>query len=156
MKNAPGTYALLLAAEGDETVEIGALGSMSVRPGVYVYVGSAFGPGGLHARVTRHARTDGASHWHVDYLRAVTSLTAVWYTHDSERRECAWAEAIRSLPGATVPLNGFGASDCNCPVHLARFPSRPSLSEFQDRLYGRCPDHADVCEQVPFAGEEGG
>ena len=144
MTDAPGTYALLLRAADEQSIEVGALGDMAVRPGTYVYVGSAFGPGGLRARVGRHARGDGALHWHVDYLRAVTTLGAVWYTHDPERRECTWAETLRSLSGATVPVNGFGASDCVCPAHLVRMDPAPSVSAFRTRLRGRCPDHAPV------------
>ncbi|MEF8864912.1 MAG: GIY-YIG nuclease family protein [Salinibacter sp.] len=144
MTDAPGTYALLLRAGEERIIEVGALGAMPVRPGTYIYVGSAFGPGGLRARVGRHARGDGALHWHVDYLRAVTALEAVWYTHDTERRECTWAAALRALSDGTVPVQGFGASDCNCPAHLARFASAPSFDTFQARLSERCPDHASV------------
>lgn len=144
LQSEPGTYALLLRAADERDVDIGALGEMRVHPGLYVYVGSAFGPGGLRARVERHARGDGARHWHVDYLRAVTTPEAVWYTHDPERRECTWAEILRSLPGATVPLDGFGASDCNCSAHLARFGEIPSLSTFRMRLRAQCPEHAVV------------
>ena len=116
----PGTYALLFRAEEEQTVEVGALGSMTVQPGQYVYVGSALGPGGVQARVRRHARGDGALHWHVDYLRAATVLDRVWWTHDDTRRECDWAAALRNRPDTTVPLSGFGASDCDCPAHLVR------------------------------------
>ena len=77
MTDAPGTYALLPRARDERTIEVGALGTVSVRPGMYVYVESAFGPGGLHARVQRHVRGNGALHWHVDHLRAVTTLEAV-------------------------------------------------------------------------------
>lgn len=139
-----GTYALLLHATDEPIIEVGALGDMSVRAGVYVYVGSAFGPGGLRARVERHVRSDGALHWHVDYLRTETTLETVWYTHDPERRECTWAEIVRSLSGASVPMEGFGASDCTCPAHLARFQSRPSSSTFQARVHERCPGHDAV------------
>lgn len=126
-----GTYALLLHAADDSIIEVGALGDMPVRAGVYVYVGSAFGPGGLRARVERHVRSDGALHWHVDSLRAETTLETVWYTHDPERRECTWAAVLRLLPDATVPLHGFGASDCNCPAHLVRIDRNPSFSTFR-------------------------
>ena len=139
-----GTYALLLRADDEQTIEVGALEEMTVRPGWYVYVGSAFGPGGLRARVRRHAQGEGALHWHVDYLRAVTALEAVWYTHDTERRECTWAAALRALSGATVPRDGFGTSDCNCPAHLARFASAPPFDTFRGCLSERCPDHAPV------------
>lgn len=139
---APGTYALLLRAGAEQTLEVGALGEMRVRPGVYVYVGSAFGPGGVRARVRRHARGDGPRHWHVDYLRAVTTLEAVWYTHDPTRRECVWAAAMRDMADASVPLGGFGASDCDCPAHLVAVPSAPSVAAFRDRVRDACPDHA--------------
>ncbi|MCS4038555.1 GIY-YIG nuclease family protein [Salinibacter ruber] len=149
MTDAPGTYALLLQNEERQEIEVGALGAMTVRPGVYVYVGSAFGPGGLRARVGRHARGDGALHWHVDYLRAATALEAVWYTHDPERRECTWAAVLRALPGASVPVDGFGASDCTCPAHLVRFEAAPSVSPFRTRLRGECPDHEMISRFEP-------
>jgi len=150
----PGTYALLLRADAERTVEIGALGEMTIRPGVYVYVGSAFGPGGVRARVRRHARADGARHWHVDYLRSGTTLEAVWYTHDPTRRECAWAAALRRRPDADVPLDGFGASDCDCVSHLVALPSPPSLARFRARLREACPDHAPI-ERVDGAALAG-
>jgi Uri superfamily endonuclease len=115
-----GTYALLLRADAEQTIAVGALGTLTVQPGAYVYVGSAFGPGGVEARVRRHARGDGALHWHVDYLRAVTTLARVWWTHDETRRECDWATALRERSDTAVPLDGFGASDCGCPSHLVR------------------------------------
>jgi len=144
MTDAPGTYALLLRGQETQEIEVGALGSMTVHPGTYIYVGSAFGSGGLQARVERHVRGDGALHWHVDYLRAVMRLHAVWYTHDAERRECTWAAVFRSLPDATVPLDGFGASDCNCPAHLVRFAEPPSLERFQDHIDARADNHSAV------------
>jgi Uri superfamily endonuclease len=144
MTSDPGTYALLLRADTEQEIEVGALGVMPVEPGTYVYAGSAFGPGGLRARVGRHVRGDGALHWHVDYLRAVTTLETVWYTHDPNRRECTWARVLRSLPDATVPLDGFGASDCNCPAHLVRMTSTPALSTFRTRIHEQRPDPAAV------------
>lgn len=144
MTTNPGTYALLLPAAEERVIEVGALGEMTVYTGAYIYVGSAFGPGGLRARVERHVQDAGAVHWHIDYLRAVTALEAVWYSHDSTRRECTWAEVVQSLPVATVPLEGFGASDCNCPTHLARFVEVPSLDRFRNRIHARVDDHSAV------------
>lgn len=140
----PGTYALLLRAHTEQTIEVGALGELTVRPGMYVYVGSAFGPGGVRARVRRHARGDGARHWHVDYLRSGTTLEAVWYTHDPTRRECVWAAGLRDGPEALVPLDGFGASDCDCSSHLVAVPSAPSLAGFRERMQDECPNHAPL------------
>jgi len=146
-RSAPGTYALLLAAPDERSIEVGALGTMTVRPGPYVYVGSAFGPGGVRARVRRHARRDGARHWHVDYLRAVTTLEGIWYTHDPVRRECAWATVLHEGTGARGPLSGFGASDCDCDSHLVAFRSLPSVARFRERVRAVHPDHATI-EQV--------
>lgn len=136
-----GTYVLLLEADSKQIIEVGALGDVEVCPGIYVYVGSAFGPGGLRARVERHARNGGALHWHVDYLRAMTTLRADWYTCDPELRECLWAEIFREWPASEVPANGFGASDCNCPAHLVRFEEAPTLDAFRRRLRSPVDEH---------------
>lgn len=140
----PGTYALLLRGDAEQTIEVGALGELTVRPGRYIYVGSAFGPGGVRARVRRHARGGGARHWHIDCLRAATRLEAAWYTHDPTRRECIWAAGLRSWRTARVPLDGFGASDCDCPAHLVAVSSAPSLAAFRERMRDECPDHGPI------------
>lgn len=144
MTDASGTYALLLRSEETQEIKVGALGMMTVRSGMYVYVGSAFGPGGLQARVARHVRGDGALHWHIDYLRAVTTLDAVWYTHDPQRRECTWADILRSLPDAAVSVDGFGASDCSCQAHLVRVAEGPSWDRFRDQVHARVESHSAV------------
>ncbi len=144
MNDAPGTYALFLRADTEQTIEVGALGTMRVSPGTYVYVGSALGPGGLAARVRRHARGDGTLHWHVDYLRAVTTLSAVWYTYDAERRECVWAAHLRRHPDSTVPLEGFGASDCECASHLVAVNPAPLFARFQQQMQTEIAEHSPI------------
>jgi Uri superfamily endonuclease len=151
MTSDSGTYALLLRAEDERIIEVGALGEMTVRPGRYVYVGSAFGPGGLRARVQRHVRGDGALHWHVDYLRAVVTLEAIWYTHDAERRECTWATVLRKRDAARVPMIGFGASDCGCPAHLVAMETDLSFPAFRRCVRAEGPGHAPIHETAPHA-----
>lgn len=148
LRAAPGSYALVLRASRSATVEVGALGTLDVVPGTYVYAGSAFGSGGVRARVRRHARSADAKtlHWHVDFVRAATALDRVWVTYDAVRRECDWARLLRALPGATTPLDGFGASDCACTTHLVRFDTPPRLDAVRDRLP---PDHAPVRVWTP-------
>lgn len=141
---------MLLRASSAQSVEVGALGALSVRPGWYVYVGSAFGAGGVRARVERHVRGDGARHWHIDHLRAVTTLEAVWYTHDEQRRECAWAGCLAGRVGARVPMAGFGASDCDCDAHLAAFDAPPSLRGVEAAVHAEHPEHAPIL-QAPSA-----
>ncbi len=133
----PGTYALVLRISGRPEILVGSLGTLAVQPGFYVYVGSAFGPGGLAKRVGRHARADKKRRWHVDYLTAVATLAEVWYTTDLARRECQWAAVLQELPGAAMPLAGFGSSDCGCPSHLFFFSRRPSFAACARRLCGQ-------------------
>ncbi len=140
----PGTYALILRAAGAARVRVGKLGDLQIPSGSCVYVGSAFGPGGVLARVRHHLRRPRAPHWHIDYLRRFVSVEEVWYAHDAIRREHLWAGVFQSLPGAGVPLRGFGASDCDCAAHLLTFGSPPSLSAFRRALQDRAPDHAPI------------
>ena len=130
----PGTYALVLRFSKRLEIIVGKLGVLSVQAGYYVYVGSALGPGGLAARVGRHCRREKALRWHVDYLRAEAQIEEVWYATGKSHRECRWANVLCALPGASVPLTGFGASDCGCPSHLCFFNVPPSLADFRKKL----------------------
>lgn len=142
-----GTYALLLRAEFARTIVVGRLGTLDVRRGWYVYVGSALGPGGLAARVGRHLRHAKTCRWHVDYLTAVATLDEVWLTLGGTRRECQWANALGQMRGATVPLDGFGASDCRCCTHLYYFRRRPSLRALCQRMTSSIRDHGSMCKR---------
>ena len=146
----PGTYALLLRSDTDRTVDVGRLGSLEVRPGWYVYVGSALGPGGLAARVGRHLRREKTCRWHIDYLRAVTEPEAVWYVMGTSRVECRGAKVLERMKKATVLLEGFGASDCRCRSHLVWLPARPSGRRVQKKLADAI---GDVVRQVAVAGD---
>ena len=64
---ASGAYALLIALDEPLRVHAGARDA-TLAPGLYVYCGSARGPGGLAARLARHMRRDKRAHWHVDQL----------------------------------------------------------------------------------------
>lgn len=134
MRSSPGTYALVLRATQQKNVQVGRLGKLAMRPGFYVYVGSALGPGGLKARVGRHLRPAARPHWHIDYMRRETERVAVWYAYDTVRRECAWADAFSNLRGSEIPLFGFGSSDCRCPAHLYFFDRMPPWHIFRNAL----------------------
>lgn len=123
-----GTYALLLSSPGNRLVQVGQLGQLHVRRGFYVYIGSAFGAGGVRARVAHHCRPATRRYWHIDYLKEVTQLTEVWWTHDPVRQEHQWAVLFEHLRGSSIPLPGFGASDCGCASHLFFFTASPSFS----------------------------
>ena len=139
MRNEAGTYTLILRAQVEQMITIGRLGVMGVKLGWYVYVGSAFGPGGVKGRVGHHARPQAKPHWHIDYLRQVAPLVEVWYTHDPIRHEHTWASLCQQLPNATIPLPRFGASDCICASHLFHFPTAPSFTVFEQQWHKQSP-----------------
>lgn len=109
----------------------GRLGEIDLALGFHAYVGSALGPGGLKARIGRHFDPTRPVHWHIDYLKHATRIVEVWYVVDPARREHAWAKALATLPNASIPMQGFGSSDCNCPAHLFSFPTAPKLATFK-------------------------
>jgi Uri superfamily endonuclease len=127
----PGTYALLLRLDTPQNIRVGALGQVDLSPGWYLYVGSAYGPGGLAPRLARHrSRADKRFHRHIDYVRAVTTLVELWTHPGKAPQECAWAAAAAGLPGATIVGPGLGASDCRCPSHMFHYPQRPESNAF--------------------------
>ncbi len=134
LPDCPGSYVLLLEACRFVTVPIGKLGELSLQPGCYLYVGSAFGPGGLRARVGRHLKPDKTRRWHLDYLRPWTRAMAVWYSCDTRPQEDAWAAALADMPGIEVAMDGFGASDRSAVSHLFFSRRCPGLSRFQRHL----------------------
>ncbi len=119
----PGTYMLLLQLEAPLRLSVGRLGNVRLEAGLYAYVGSARGPGGLRARVQRHLRAVKRPHWHIDALTARAPITAVWWVESSERLECTWSHTLAALPEVHEPVTGFGASDCTCRSHLFRLPA---------------------------------
>ena len=146
MLKQPGTYALIMTCNSSQQVTIGKLGRLRVRPGYYVYIGSAFGPGGLKARIAHHKRISLRPHWHIDYLRSILLIAEVWYTLDAEPYEHRWAETIRGLKGATIPITGFGASDCSCTSHLFTFKDQTPMRSFRRRLHTQFPAHGSILQ----------
>jgi Uri superfamily endonuclease len=127
----PGTYALRLFLPEAQILAIGRLGVFRFPAGDYLYLGSAFGPGGLHARLERHLKPTKRLHWHIDYLRPAVQVRQIGYqtaqngpASGPDRLECRWSQALLRLPGACTPVPGFGAGDCRaaCPAHLVFSP----------------------------------
>ncbi len=129
MKREPGTYLLVLRADSSRRIAIGRWGMLDVRPGYYLYAGSAFGPGGVSARVARHCRETQVRHWHVDYLRKVTAPVEVWYGCGSRDLEHRWAEIVGDTCGV-LSVPGFGCSDCGCESHLFTSAGKPDVGRF--------------------------
>ena len=102
-------------------IRVGRLGNLQLQPGFYVYIGSALGSGGVRGRLGHHMQHAERPHWHIDYLRAKTTIVAVWFRYHRKSLEHAWARRFAALPGASVPMAGFGSSDCDCESHLFYF-----------------------------------
>ena len=148
MQPRPGTYALVLSASCERIIAVGKKGPLQLQPGFYVYVGSAFGPGGLKARIDHHCRKTTRPHWHIDYLASALKLKEVWYTSDPIHREHQWAGTFSNIRGASVPLTGFGSSDCRCRSHLFFFKSIPGNKNFRRKIHSDIGGHARIyCEK---------
>lgn len=134
--NEPGTYVLGLHLVEMQTIAVGNLGTSVFAAGIYGYVGSAFGPGGLRARPGRHVRGSDTLHWHIDYVRAIAEVRGIWYCATRERLECCWSQALATLAGATIPVIGFGASDCDagCTAHLIGLPDEVEFDAVHEVL----------------------
>jgi Uri superfamily endonuclease len=89
--------------------------------GNYLYLGSAYGPGGLPARLRRHLRADKRLHWHVDHLTIAGTVERVFALPNG--CECDLVDHALKLPAIHAPIAGFGSSDCRrCTAHLLAVP----------------------------------
>lgn len=135
-----GTYALYLQLSNAKIITIGKLGQFNFPSGAYLYVGSALGSGGLSRRIERHLHGSEICHWHIDYLRKYTEVLGFFYLVNDRNYECQWGQAIVELPGAYIPVPGFGSSDCRqCCAHLIAFsfsdvPSYQSFETIRDKF----------------------
>jgi Uri superfamily endonuclease len=111
-----GTYILLVHLSSNLVVEVGRLGTIDFDAGMYAYVGSAFGPGGLAARLRRAALGPRRAHWHIDYVLVEADLVGALLKIDDTRRECSWALWVGERAQGSAA--GFGSSDCRCASHL--------------------------------------
>ena len=113
---------------------VGSLGVIRFDTGIYAYVGRAFGPGGLAARLAHHLRPVVSAHWHIDYLRSRGTVREIWYSQSAPSWEHRWARALSQMRGAVVPADGFGSSDCQCRSHLLKFNRAPRKESFRRQL----------------------
>lgn len=115
-----GTYCLLIHLPREEKISVGALGMCRFLPGMYAYVGSALG--GIEQRVGRHKSARKRMRWHIDYLLGKCEVLAtIAIPSGYKDSECGLAMSLLSSGEATLPVPGFGSSDCRCPSHLVYF-----------------------------------
>ena len=104
-----------------------------LSPGTYLYAGSAKGPGGIRARCRRHMTPLKKKHWHVDWLTQAAKRVTAAALPDSD--ECTIVQQLHELIEVTVPVLGFGSSDCaSCPSHLVHWPNPARLGKLQHLL----------------------
>jgi Uri superfamily endonuclease len=131
-----GTYVLIAFVAQMKRLEIGSLGRHDIIPGFYLYVGSAFGAGGLRTRIGHHLDSTADPHWHIDYLLAAAQPLEVWFTTAGTKLEHHWAELLENAPQFRIPIARFGSSDYHRSraSHLFYSKRRPSFAWFQRQI----------------------
>lgn len=116
------SYCLYIRVLRPCRIRAGRLVAVWLPAGWYVYTGSA--RRGLRARLERHLRRDKPRRWHVDWLLTRAAAEVAHVVVDT-RPECR----LNRAAGGSVPVAGFGASDCRagCGSHLRYLgPARPA------------------------------
>jgi len=134
-----GTYILIARVSAMRRLEIGSLGKFDIIPGFYAYVGSAFGPGGLGARIGHHLESTTDPHWHIDYLLKVAIPVEVWFTTAKRNLEHQWADLLEKASNFRAPIPRFGSSDYHRSrtSHLFYSKRQPSFQWFQQQVRNR-------------------
>jgi len=96
-------------------VQVGKFGEYVFPKGMYIYTGSALR--NFEARIRRHLSPVKKMRWHIDYLLASPGVRVREVRRFSDA-ECA----VNQRTQGSVPVPGFGASDCRsgCGSHLKR------------------------------------
>ncbi len=131
-----GTYVLISSVPQMKRIEVGQLGEFDLVPGFYAYVGSAFGAGGLCARIGHHLESTASPHWHIDYLLQVAEPVEVWYATAARKLEHHWADFLAKAPQFRIPIPRFGSSDYHRSrsSHLFYSKRRPAFAWFRTQI----------------------
>ena len=121
-----GIYTLIISIKAPLRLRVGRLGLLSFPEGLYLYTGSALGPGGLDRRVDRHLHGGGKKFWHIDHLLAskLASVGLAIIAQTCRRMECRINRSLELICNSQA--KGFGSSDCigSCTSHLLKSDER--------------------------------
>ena len=118
-----GGYLLVVRLASEARLTFGAAGTRRLKPGYYVYAGSALGRMGW--RLLRHlGLLRRKARWHIDYLLRMPAASVVAVGLLSARRkvECELSRHVSREADHSLP--GLGSTDCGCPSHLHYFRKR--------------------------------
>ncbi len=111
-----GIYIAIFRLKIARRIVVGSLGSVRLKHGIYLYVGSAHR--GLKQRLQRHARRRKPMHWHIDYLSCKADFLGAITLEGPTDLECRIAKMLARRFALAVA--DFGSSDCGCGGHLFR------------------------------------
>jgi len=153
LPEAKGTYVLVALVPRRKRLEVGRLGTYDLIPGFYAYVGSAFGPGGLRARLQHHLESISEPHWHIDYLLREAEPIEVWYALSDCKLEQHLARVLAESPAFRAAIPRFGSSDYrrSRTTHLFCSKRRPSCRRLQRELGQATGDPVEL-HLGPLAG----
>lgn len=122
-----GVYILVISVGKEISINVGALGEIDFRKGLYTYVGSS--QTNLAKRIERHLKRDKRKFWHIDYLLDGNNAKVLktFFKKEKKSEECKIAKRISER---SKLIKGFGSSDCNCKSHLFWVKDFNSLIEF--------------------------
>jgi len=121
------SYLLKIENKKEKYIEIGSLGRLKFKKGIYVYVGSA--KRNLIPRIKRHLRKEKKYFWHIDYFlkEKQVKIEKVWKTGWEE------CQVATFLSRYAETVERFGSSDCKCKGHLFYVNSQ-NLSSFLKKI----------------------
>ncbi|NHK29998.1 MAG: GIY-YIG nuclease family protein [Asgard group archaeon] len=137
-----GTYILFFSNNLDAKIIVGSLGELFLEKGFYLYVGSAFGPGGLKKRIQRHLNPNKKIFWHIDYLSKNKQfiLINIIEIFSSIKEECLIVNFLLEnifSKDEIKSIKNFGSSDCKCKSHLLYYTGKDikvALKKIQNKF----------------------
>lgn len=121
-KGLKGTYLLFFHIKDAINVKIRNR-NLKINSGHYLYIGSAFGSGGLSSRLSRHLKREKKIFWHIDRLTTLSSCKIEGIAIAiNQHVECIISQTLAKMD-FLEPIIGFGNSDCKmgCRSHLYKF-----------------------------------